>query len=62
MSLEMKYFVLKPKGDSAFAVASRAAMRTYAIEIRNADMDLCRQLIDWANNEAEAADAAGATE
>ena len=30
MSLEMKYFVLKPKGTSQFAKASRAAMRTFA--------------------------------
>lgn len=30
MKLEMKYFVLKPKGHDLFARASRAAMKAYA--------------------------------
>ena len=28
--LEMKYFVLKPRGNDRYAAASRAAMRRYA--------------------------------
>lgn len=30
--LMMKYFVLKPRGNDAYAAASRAAMHAYAIE------------------------------
>ena len=62
MSLEMKYFVLKPKGNSNFAAASRVAMIAYADSIRNTDSDLARQLTDWANNETEATNAAGVEE
>lgn len=29
----MKYFVLKPKGDDAYAEASRMAMRTFAYSL-----------------------------
>jgi len=49
--LEMKYFVLKPRGDDRHAVASRAAMRMYARSIRTADPELARELREWANRE-----------
>lgn len=58
MSLTMKYFVLKPRakcrGDQ-YALASRAAMLTYADIIREIDPVLADQLIGWiTESEAEA--------
>lgn len=55
MSLKMKYFVLKPQGDSSFAVASRAAMRAYADSISGIDGVLASELREWARKEAMAA-------
>ena len=55
MSLEMKYFVLKPKGTSQFAKASRAAMRTFAQSMHghNAEWDLlAKDVKAWAEREA----------
>jgi hypothetical protein len=51
MSLEMKYFVLKPHGSDAYAKASRAAMREYATLIYGENPDLARDLRDWADRE-----------
>jgi hypothetical protein len=34
IGLQMKYFVLKPKGEDVCAVASRRAMRAYALTVR----------------------------
>jgi len=57
MSLELKYFVLKPKskhyGD-LHAAASRTAMRAYARMVRRDDPDLAHALMEWANSEQEA--------
>jgi hypothetical protein len=47
----MKYFVLKPAGDDAYASASRAAMRAYAKHIKDINPDLCRDLTEWADHE-----------
>lgn len=52
MSLQMKYFVLKPKGDNPYARASRHAMATYAREIKFTDPDLAKELLEWANTES----------
>lgn len=52
MALEMKYFVLKPRGNDAFAQASRAAMREYARVIAEVDQKLADELDVWANKES----------
>lgn len=49
--LQMKYFVLKPKGEDVFAEASRRAMRTYAEAIASENSELARELRDWADSE-----------
>jgi len=52
----LKYFVLKPKGTSQFAKASRAAMRTFAQAMRGDGPDhnneLAQDVRDWAEAEA----------
>lgn len=45
--LEMKYFVLKPRGDDVFARASRAAMRVYADIVSDTDSHLAENLRNW---------------
>lgn len=52
MSLQMKYFVLKPKGGDPFAAASRAAMLRYADMIESHEPTLAKELRDWALNES----------
>lgn len=52
--LEMKYFVLKPKGTDIFAKASRKAMRAYAMMIVNDNYQLANDLRNWADREQEA--------
>lgn len=54
--LEMKYFVLKPKGNDAYARASRAAMRTYAKAIRPDNAELADALVKWARREIRRGD------
>jgi hypothetical protein len=49
--LEMKYFVLKPKGSDIYAQASRRAMRHYAKLIRQANPNLAEELEAWAERE-----------
>ena len=49
--LEMKYFVLKPKGIDPYAEASRKAMYVYADEIMDDNRDLALDLIKWAGDE-----------
>ena len=46
--LQMKYFVLKPKGDDPYARASRAAMHHYAKFIEQENPELAKELRDWA--------------
>lgn len=58
--LRMKYFVLKPAGDDAYAKASRAAMFRYARFIREDNPTLSRELTDWAAQENAEAHARGA--
>jgi len=52
MGIEMKYFVLKPKGKDAFAAASRKAMRAYARHIEMIDPDLSESLYVWSRSES----------
>jgi len=53
-AIEMKYFVLKPKGDDEYAKASRAAMRAYATHISKENIGLCDELREWADRETPA--------
>ena len=55
MGIEMKYFVLKPKGNNDWAAAARKAMRAYAKHIESIDPDLAESLFLWARNESNAA-------
>ena len=49
--LLMKYFVLKPAGDSWHAEASRAAMRAYAEHVKGVKPILAANLLQWVENE-----------
>lgn len=49
--LQMKYFVLKPKGDDDYAEASRLAMETYADYITLENKELGDSLRKWAEDE-----------
>lgn len=49
--LIMKYFVLKPAGDNAYAEASRLAMRAYATKIYGENAELAKELREWADRE-----------
>ena len=54
--LEMKYFVLKPRSkeyDDVYARASREALRTYAIIIREENELLSDDLLRWTEYEEE---------
>lgn len=53
--LQMKYFVLKPAGDSRYAAASRKAMMAYAQHIEEENPDLASDLREWAVTEGKAA-------
>ena len=49
--LQMKYFVLKPKGDDAYARASRKALLAYYREIRKENRELSNDLYGWVVSE-----------
>lgn len=49
--LQMKYFVLKPKGTDKYAEAARKAMNTYAAVIGRENKELAKELNDWVFNE-----------
>jgi hypothetical protein len=49
--MELKYFVLKPKGRSDFARASRTAMRVLAAEIEQSNPKLATEVKQWAYEE-----------
>ena len=54
--LLMKYFVLKPAGDDMHARASRAAMRTYALALKQDDAEndkFADEILDWVSCEFE---------
>ncbi len=56
-ALQMKYFVLKPGGDSAYAKASRQAMRAFALSIHPVNRELAAELCQWADRESLQANA-----
>jgi hypothetical protein len=56
--LEMKYFVLKPRGKGPFPEASRAAMRSFARSITTEDETLAETLLFWAETEERRANGA----
>ena len=49
--LKMKYFVLKPEGDSFYAAASRQALLAYAQAIYHHDSQMADALREWADAE-----------
>jgi hypothetical protein len=49
--LQMKYFVLRPKGTDLHAKASRAAMRQYAKVMAEENAQLAVEVLAWATNE-----------
>ena len=49
--LTMKYFVLKPAGDSPYHQASRMAMHAYADSIEKENPKLASELRDWIGRE-----------
>ena len=49
--LEMKYFVLKPKGTDPYARASRCALDAFATAIRGENDMLCDDIRKWVDNE-----------
>lgn len=51
MGLEMKYFVLKPKGKGKYAEASRQAMVTYALAIKEENPEMCDEMLNWVDRE-----------
>lgn len=58
--LEMKYFVLKPRGafDDPYAKASREAIKAYADAIQGENVQLCHELHQWVIKEQGAANEA----
>lgn len=52
--LMMKYFVLKPAGDSPYSFASRSAMETYADAIGAENGKLADELRAWVKREEDA--------
>ena len=50
--LQMKYFVLKPKGNTRYAKASRAAMFRYSSFIRSENPKLADDIFSWAEHES----------
>lgn len=49
--LKMKYFVLKPKGETPYHNASRMAMLAYAKAIDDENPKLKQELINWVFDE-----------
>ena len=45
--LQLKYFVLKPKGNDPYAHASRMAMEAYANTIKLENETLAKELGEW---------------
>ena len=54
LGMEMRYFVLKPKGDNVYAQASRVAMQVYADFIRLEDPQMAEDLYAWLDRVYEA--------
>ncbi len=50
-NLQLKYFVLKPKGNNIYAEASRIAIQAYAYHVWDEDPELREGLLEWVRNE-----------
>ncbi len=48
--LEMKYFTLNPNKQDDYGIASREALRIYAIAIRHENSQLADDLLNWVEN------------
>lgn len=51
--MDVKYFVLKPKGNDPYAKASRTAMLAHAEEINETNHNLFLDLVKWVRGEEE---------
>jgi len=49
--LTIKYFVLKPHGADAYAIASRKAIQAYAKSIESTNFKLAKDLFAWIGQE-----------
>jgi len=49
VGLDMRYFVLKPQGNTPYHRASRAALLSYADEIEEENPQLAQDLRNWWN-------------
>lgn len=49
--LEMRYFVLKPRGTDLYAAAAREAIRVYACAISRDNPTFAKDLREWADEE-----------
>ena len=56
--LLLKYFVLRPAGNDRHAIASRAAMRTYAHSMHGHNNELSKDIKEWAEREEFSSDLA----
>ena len=45
--LEMRFFVLEPKGKDVYARASREALKRYAEVIKDKNCELCADILLW---------------
>ena len=54
--LQMKYFVLKPAGDDAYAKASRAAMLAFADAYVAENPQMATEVADWVGREKAASE------
>ena len=52
--LKLKYFVLKPMGNDAYAHASREAMRVYAHHISEVNPEFAGDILEWVMQAEEA--------
>lgn len=50
MPLEIRYFVLNPKGTDSYANASREALVAYAESIKNHDPALAKDIWEWVDD------------
>lgn len=50
--LQLKYFVLKPRGTDEYAIASRKALQSYARSINDINPELASDLLEWCRIES----------
>jgi hypothetical protein len=49
--MELKYFVLKPRGKDVYAKSARLAMRVFAEGIKSVNSKLANELMEWCDEE-----------